>query len=80
MAARSVSVREVKSALAAQNVELPSGQIKGENRNYTVITKATAVASSTSGYRNDIFDLQEEQWPRKNRKLRIGMFSCTLIP
>lgn len=40
MAARQVTVAEVKKALTQQNVDVPSGQIKSKNRYYTVVTHA----------------------------------------
>src|SRR5690606_8115884 len=40
MAARRVTVAEVKNALTQQNLDIPSGQIKSTNRYYTVVTHA----------------------------------------
>ena len=40
MAARQITVAEVKKALSQQNVDAPSGQIKSTNRYYTVVTHA----------------------------------------
>ncbi|WP_367606304.1 efflux RND transporter permease subunit [Legionella sp. W05-934-2] len=40
MAARGVSVAQVKKAFIDQNIDIPSGQIKSTNRYYTVITSA----------------------------------------
>ena len=40
MAARQVTVAEIKKALAQQNIDVPSGQIKSKNRYYTVVTHA----------------------------------------
>ncbi len=40
MAAHKVTVAEVKAALMQQNIDVPSGQIKSENRYYTVVTHA----------------------------------------
>lgn len=40
MAAHQVTVAQVKKALAQQNIDVPSGQIKSSNRFYTVVTHA----------------------------------------
>lgn len=40
MAARQVTVGEIKKALSQQNIDIPSGQIKSTNRYYTVVTHA----------------------------------------
>lgn len=40
MAARSVTIADIKNAMAQQNLNVPSGQIKSRNRYYTVITNA----------------------------------------
>ncbi|MCE3046012.1 efflux RND transporter permease subunit [Legionella sp. 16cNR16C] len=40
MAARQITVAEIKKALAQQNIDVPSGQIKSANRYYTVVTHA----------------------------------------
>jgi multidrug efflux pump len=40
MMSRSITVSDIKTALLQQNIDIPSGQIKSENRNYTVITHA----------------------------------------
>lgn len=40
MAARGVTVAQVKKAFKDQNIDIPSGQIKSTNRYYTVITSA----------------------------------------
>ncbi len=40
MAARGITVAQVKKAFKDQNIDIPSGQIKSKNRYYTVITSA----------------------------------------
>lgn len=40
MAARQITVAEVKKTLVQQNIDVPSGQIKSQNRYYTVVTHA----------------------------------------
>ncbi|MDP1601903.1 MAG: efflux RND transporter permease subunit [Legionella sp.] len=40
MAARTITVAEIKKALTQQNIDIPSGQIKSANRYYTVVTHA----------------------------------------
>lgn len=40
MAAHQITIAEIKKALAQQNVDVPSGQIKSKNRYYTVVTHA----------------------------------------
>jgi multidrug efflux pump len=40
MAARSITVAEIKKTLTQQNIDVPSGQIKSKNRYYTVVTHA----------------------------------------
>lgn len=40
MAARQVTVAQIKKALNQQNIDIPSGQIKSTNRYYTVVTHA----------------------------------------
>ncbi len=40
MAARNITVNDIKVALKEQNISVPSGQIKSVNRNFTVITDA----------------------------------------
>ncbi|STX29663.1 hydrophobic/amphiphilic exporter-1 (mainly G-bacteria), HAE1 family [Legionella beliardensis] len=40
MAARHITVAQIKKALIQQNIDVPSGQIKSKNRYYTVVTHA----------------------------------------
>lgn len=40
MAARKITVADIKNTLIQQNIDIPSGQIKSKNRNYTVVTQA----------------------------------------
>ncbi len=40
MAARNLTVADVKKSLKDQNINIPSGQIKSKNRYYTVVTQA----------------------------------------
>lgn len=40
MAARHITVAEVKKALIQQNIDIPSGQIKSNQRYYTIVTHA----------------------------------------
>lgn len=40
MAARKITVSDIKKALTQQNIDIPSGQIQSKNRYYTVVTQA----------------------------------------
>lgn len=40
MAARNLTVADIKQSLKEQNINIPSGQIKSKNRYYTVVTQA----------------------------------------
>lgn len=40
MAARGITVADIKRTLTQQNIDVPSGQIKSKNRYYTVVTHA----------------------------------------
>jgi len=40
MAARNITVADIKKAFIQQNIDIPSGQIQSKNRYYTVVTQA----------------------------------------
>ena len=75
MAAHSVTVSDVKTALQQQNISVPSGQIKSVNRNYTVITDAkfkrpdhfnNIVISNSNGYITRLSDVARVEVTAEN--------------
>ncbi|WP_131782363.1 efflux RND transporter permease subunit [Legionella gresilensis] len=49
MAARYITVAQIKKALNQQNIDIPSGQIKSKNRYYTVVTHAKLKTAQNFG-------------------------------